>query len=403
MFKNMMSTSGSTLDKSSVQKNTIYTIASLVVSILIFLPMTYLFYLQANDIKAADMIAYITSGREGTESYTIVSQILGFLSLQMEGEYLVAIFVALCVLCTVWGTVCYLSKSLTGANKLVILALALSMNMLMGLYLPSFNTYRQATNTGPTILHNTTYILMKCVAIYAMYFYITAVDKYIEKKSFFIWIRLSCAFVLSALLKPSFILSLSIIMLIELIFDFCKSRGKSFWSNVWLGATVLPTVIVMYLQAQYLFDPSDAKPFQLTAPFQYFITSRNSNVGWSLFQSMAFPLFILAFNFPTFFKNREYRVLTMMGFVGLLPAAFLMETGLRASHGNFIWGYNIGLFFMFIGAAITLYNSIKANKLTENSKKISAVQSIGCALLLWHTMCGFRYVVTFFEDIFGYA
>ena len=262
----------------------------------------------------------------------------------------------------------------------------------MAIYIPQINEFRYVSNVGPSPMHNSTYTVMKLFSLFAMFLFVVIKEKYLKERKIIDWILFSSALILSAYSKPSFAFAFLIVMLIELTIDFALSRGKTIWANIWFGTTVFPTLVLLVYQSVSVFDPGSKTAIILSEPLAYFKLYADSPII-SVLQSMAFPLFVLAFYFPQFLKNMEYRVLTMTGLVGFLQAAFLIETGGRQYHGNFLWGYMVGMFFMFIGAVIVLYKDIASNRDGEIIKKINVKQGVSLLLFALHGWFGLVYMV----------
>ena len=106
----------------------------------------------------------------------------------------------------------------------------------------------------------------------------------------------------------------------------------------------------------------------------------------------AFPLFILVISPRKSSAGAVTRLGLLCAVAGRLEAVAIHETGSRASHGNFLWGWSLSA-WVFWAAAIGQY----ALLLPEKSVRGKLARYGGTALLAWHLAAGAAYIVRIFQ------
>ncbi len=217
---------------------------------------------------------------------------------------------------------------------------------------------------------------------------------------------------LSVYSKPSFLQFFAPAIFLFLLPGVFRTRGKLLPFCLKLALAYLPAVIVLYRQFLAFFSggislgiPASADtvtadslfPVIHSAGVQIYLSGVSFTSAGSFLRSLfslllgllypcAFPLFILAIS------RRRGAVLSLGGLgmaVGQLEALLLHETGSRAYHGNFSWGFYLSVWLFWV-AAIGIY----ADLLREKSLSGRLARWGGTALLLWHLACGAAYVAT---------
>lgn len=188
----------------------------------------------------------------------------------------------------------------------------------------------------------------------------------------------------------------SIAMLLEFIYDLIKTKGKGLKQIIILGTSVIFSLIVLLIQYKILFTGENSNS-SIGFRFGYSLKYWSNYPFVSVLQSLAFPLFVLIFNFKELIKDEKYRILNTMGLIGFAQYLFLIETGERMNAFNWIWGYAMGIFVLFIGGVYKLYQN--AFKVDFQSiiiwKKIYII--IAILILLLHLISGMDYIKILLE------
>mgnify|MGYP001121236884 FL=1 len=92
------------------------------------------------------------------------------------------------------------------------------------------------------------------------------------------------------------------------------------------------------------------------------------------------------------FKDRKYGFAWAIAGVAYLEHLCLAETGERAGDGNFSWGVQMVMVYLFAVSVIRLGEDWPWLKQRLWGRGIAAA---GAVLFLWHTFCGVQYIVLF--------
>ena len=213
----------------------------------------------------------------------------------------------------------------------------------------------------------------------------------------------------SAYAKGSFLQFFAPAILIFLVIDVIRTRGMLLPFCIKLALAYIPAAVIILSQFLTFFGDAgivsssgDAAAAAETVTEAgvaiYFIESSFDGFGdflYSLWDAVivtlylcAFPVFMLLVAPRHSIRSAGYR----LGFIGMvvarLEALCLHETGERAAHGNFLWGYYLSTWVLWC-AALGLYTQLVGEK-TLSGK---LTRWAGTALLLWHLICGIFYVI----------
>lgn len=113
------------------------------------------------------------------------------------------------------------------------------------------------------------------------------------------------------------------------------------------------------------------------------------NVTLSVVLGLAFPLFVI-FVDPRFFIKDTLGKLSLVGYgISFLEAALLGESGIKLSHGDFIWPMLWGMLMLFLTATLRLSVLDKSKNLTTTKQFL--IDSAW--FIFWfHVLCGFLYI-----------
>ena len=230
----------------------------------------------------------------------------------------------------------------------------------------------------PNPFHNATSVAAKPFAL-ATFFTFCAL---MERKDGPIEIKEAVAFALSLLLcvmaKPSYpLVFLTAAGLTEAV-RLIRYRFKNYKEALTLLLCVLPSLLVMlYQNSAMQVAGSGGLGFGLGTVWKHY----SDNIPLAVLKVTAFPLAVLIFNFRKLRENFAYRFAWFQFLAGFAENYFLYEKGERMLDGNFGWGYQYGIFFLFIESAIVLMNS-------DNIKMKKAVQWLVFGA---HLLCGILY------------
>lgn len=257
-------------------------------------------------------------------------------------------------------------------------------NILSAFYLPFASRQHYIGYECANMWHNSTYLFMRLFAIYSLILFIKLYDSYKEKLTFKQWLSFSVVLMLTTGFKASFLTVFAPLMAVLLLVDlFKKTKFLKVFS---FALTVLPSMAVMYLQSLILGGADSGNGYAIS-PFTA-LSLRGDHPKVTLILSVLFPLCVLFFCFSELKKNRIYFYSIVLWAVAFLEVFLLVETGERSLDGNFMWGYSIALFFVFIESII-----VSVKRFLENrNKPIFVIEFIVSTLiLLWHICSGVWY------------
>ncbi len=357
----------------------------------------YLYYRQIQWVDGAvyesDLPAHIKMATETGGVYSLTALLYRILWSLPGGDCLIALVLALFTVGSVFGAAALLGKLDPERDRMpgFYLLAGLLLNLVMPCYIKGFSDGRYIGMQSPSIWHNSTYIVMKCCAIWCMILYLTMEEEIrngIKKKD---WLVFTLALLVTTGVKPSFLVAFAPMMLVILISDLVG--GVPFKRLFFFGCSVLPSLGVILLQNALLFGTDSGNSVALI-PGQAIA----QHTGYPLIVtvlSLFFPLAVAFFHIKKMAQVKWYYSLWIMTAVGFLEYFLLAETGSRSSDGNFLWGYSVAIFLLFLGSLRIWLEDFDARKWAEGNWFEKAGMICCGILLIWHLYCG----VYFFSQL----
>lgn len=211
--------------------------------------------------------------------------------------------------------------------------------------------------------------------------------------------------------KPSFLQFFAPAILVFCLIDVIRTKGRLFPFCLKLALAYLPAALILLIQFFGYFGDgistgaaaaaettTDAAASWVSGGIAvYFLRSDFSGLGeillvtarslFSVAYPCAFPLFILLIAPRRGMGSAVGRLAWIGTVIALVETWLLHETGARASHGNFLWGYYLATWMLWT-AAIGQY----AVLIQEKTLSGRLARWGGTAFLLWHLACGVCYV-----------
>lgn len=337
----------------------------------------------------SDTHAHVRFGQSGQSLYSLMYLTLGLLDRLPMGGVWIAAFLTALLLFGIWATKMLLQYLLPKQNKWVVWMYAFVCNMVFPItmaYVPHFGDFRYKGMLNFNIYHNSTYIGMKPFALLTMLFLFKILKTYAEQRmSFKDWAGLAGMMLVATAFKPNFIVGFAVAILVVLIVDFIRVRGKHFLNFVIMGSTVLPGFFLTLYQSSALYE-SDSSSSQLKIGFLTALRAVVNHPEIPLLLSFVFPLVIFAFCFKDLKSDKYYRFAWLHMLINLAMTVLLYETGARFRHGNYFWGsyFAVGVVFILSVA--------KLDELIEN-KRMGAL-TVSSMALGAHVLCWVNYVCT---------
>lgn len=223
---------------------------------------------------------------------------------------------------------------------------------------------------------------------------------------------------LSAYAKPSFLQVFAPAIFLFLLADVIRTRGRLLPFCVRLALAYLPAALIVLAQVFRFFGGSvsvgagtadtvgaaDTVQTVASGVAVYFLQPSFSGVGQFLTATArcllqilypcAFPLSVLLAAPRRGWKNTSFRLGLLCAAMGFLEMTLLHETGARAEHGNFSWGYYVAVWLLWTSAV-----GVYAQLLSERGRAGTAVRWVSTPLLAWHMACGVLYVERVFRTV----
>lgn len=217
------------------------------------------------------------------------------------------------------------------------------------------------------------------------------------KKTTLYQLALMVLLFLSTITKPSFLMvylpACGLIALARLI----AGKGKNFVSLLIQHLYFIPSLLVFlwqYLKIYILGGGVASQAGETGIAIDFFKVAGMyaPSVLFSLILKMAFPFLVILLWRKVIFKDRLFQLTFLQFIMGLLITWTFVETGKRASHGNFGWGNILASSMLWIFCVV-----FYVRELTQNREAIG--KSVGLkikfgvpgAVLLWHFLAGAAY------------
>lgn len=351
-----------------------------------------LFYLQYSQSGggqfSSDLGSHVTSALNGT-GYSLMATIFRvFYKISPTGlslTFSMALITALTALAALWCMQVVLRQM--GVKKYGVLYIFAGVSALFmsSIYVPQYYPWYYDNSFGTQPWHNSTFLLMRLVGTLAVALYLKMEKTYLKKIEWKDAIAFIILLTLVNYAKPNFIIAFAPMMLIYLIADFIKGRGKGTVQMIKFGMCVIASLWVLLIQQKMLYPGDDDSGIGFTLDYiKEFFSHKLTLV--CLVCGLAFPLFVSLLVLIKKIRFGALGKMWIMFAVSMAQRLFVIETGPRREHGNFCWGSRVCAYYLFIVSFATLvgmYKNKKIGKLTF---------ALGIAIFLLHIASGLFYL-----------
>ncbi|MBR6309252.1 MAG: hypothetical protein IKR39_11675 [Lachnospiraceae bacterium] len=269
-------------------------------------------------------------------------------------------------------------------------------NILIAFYVKAANRAHYIGYQSPNMWHNSTYIFMRFFAILTLLSFLKLYDDYKSGVSLKNWLVFTLLLTVTTGFKASFLTVFAPVLAIVLLRDLCR---KTKFINVFVMAlSVIPPMAVMVLQS-IVMSGTDGSNGYAIKPFAA-LSMRGDHPKATVILSVLFPLVLLLAHIKDFYKDKYYFWSLVMWAIGFLEVFLFIETGERALDSNFMWGYSIALFFLFVSSMVRLFKDIFVEKTSLIQKIICYVAA---AVLVWHVISGINYFCILLSGVTYFA
>ena len=321
--------------------------------------------------------------------YSFTAFVYVFLYKLPYSNMLVALFLTICELLTIYGTYLLLKevwkKYEVKVNSAMTLLSATTLNFVMAFYVKAVNACHYIGYQNATIWHNSTYICMKLLAVFVLWYFLKLMDTYKEKLPVKKWFVFTGLVALSTGIKPSFLMVFAPVMAIMLLIDWLK--GAKFSKVFCFGLTVIPSLLIILWQNMVLFGSDTGNSF-IIKPF-YTLAARSDNPKVALLFSVLFPAIVGIFHIKDVWKDKLYFGSLLVWGFGFLEVFLFVESGTRSKDSNFMWGYSISLFILFLISLVRWVRDLKNKEFLGKIKGIRYAYLITAgATFAYHVVSG---------------
>lgn len=226
------------------------------------------------------------------------------------------------------------------APLLAIVAMSCS-----ALYLPAFNHYAYLGQGSPNIWHSPTILLLKPFAVLTVILF-CRFTPFAQNPADVKRLALAGAVLtLTGLIKPNFPLVFIPAVILYLLLT--GERSPALWGRI--GLSLAPAAAVLGYQYLSTYASAATQNSQVVISFLQVWRLYTPNVFISLLLALCFPLAVLLIRGRRIVETNPGLCLAwLITGTGILQAAFLAETGPRFPDANFMWGYIISLYLLFL-------------------------------------------------------
>ena len=246
-----------------------------------------------------------------------------------------------------------------------------------------------------SVWHNESYIGMRFMAILVLMLFFSTCNHYLERFSWKVFFVESLLFLLVNWVKPNFIIAFGPAMLIMMLVDFYKVKGKHFVRWMMYGIPVLLGALILPFQYLLLFSSSINDNDDSGIAFilgEFFFNQKLPFLN--LILAYSFPVIMFIIHRKEFIKSKFHLVCCLGWLFSFLEFFFLSETGFRRLHENFYWGVRFFTFLMYclsIGYFIADIQKHKKNKQKKN--KAIDMFFVENMFVILHLLAGVVYFV----------
>ena len=333
-----------------------------------------------------------------------VWHVLTWLTMKMfgcEGRMAAAVVSGACVVVTWLFALYYCARCNADVAKPLLLLASVLLMFATPIYLSFFNVCLIYGQWSPNMYHNPTHLMVRAVSMPCFMLYAAELKRIdgdlVPRLGTLRLLALSALFLLAALSKPSSIQVFVPAIGILLVYEAWK-RGKSAFKPLsLLGLTLLPAVALCLLQFMVSFCGLQTNSSGVEFAFLKVWSGSSPCVPVSWLLATAFPLVMAAWTI----RARRFAVQDAMAWLilafGLIEGALLAEKGPRAMNGNFLWGWALGLFFVWLVAMEKFISFVRINVGGDCARRTKWWFRVAVAVLSVHVLSGvwylWRYIV----------
>lgn len=392
---------------SNTVKRRLWWTAALVALAVFAVAMTWLHYQQlcspggGNDPYTSDLGQHLAFARRGM-IYSTTSLLVGP-AYALGGRWGIAVLLTIFHLAAVGIFARGLSPALPRVSCPVRLLFSLAVYFSQAVWIPRGGYWYQGTVIG-TVYHNTTYIMLAPFALCTILAFYRVWQGMAAKLDWRLWLGYTVLLTIATSFKASFVFAFAPALLLLLIADLVRTRGKNLGQEILMGCSVLPSIALCLIQAnvlfadegsglQWIFSVSFDRHAMLWGPF-------NQAALLGLLRSFVFVAAVGILLGRRAWKQFRYRFSLLVFGVAMAEALFFVESGERLYHANLWWGPFICFWvFLLESVSVWLRGCVDWRAGTRDHRLGLRLMVCGAALV-WHIVSGLCFLVLLLQ---GYS
>lgn len=287
---------------------------------------------------------------------------------------------------------------LTASTRLL---LSLIVNLAQAAWIPRGGYWYIGTVNG-TIYHNTTYIMLAPFALLAMLCFYRAWKGMHTGLDGRTWLVYTVLLTLSTAFKANFVFAFAPALLLLLIADLVKNRGKNLKREILMGCSVLPSIILCLLESTVLFGAeSGGEGLELIFSVDpiYF---EKKIITWGIFteparlgliRSLVFVGAVAILLGRAAWGHFRYRFSFLTFAVAMAEALLIVESGERIGHANLWWGPFICYWVFLLESFCAFLRGGRSWLGGERHALLGARLGLCGAALIWQIISGICFLV----------
>jgi hypothetical protein len=239
----------------------------------------------------------------------------------------------------------------------VLLLLTLCLMVVAAIYIPWFSKHMYLGQGNPNIIFSSTMVALKPFELITFILFLLFLDTKGGALSWKHGAAFSLALATSILVKPSFAIIFVPAACLYIFFS-------DFWNikqHFKFSLLLLPSLFLLVWQAYNTFILTQSNGYKGRIILDYFRLWGvwSPSIPVSLLLALAFPLSFALFYPRKILQNAAMKLCWLMLFFGILQFGMFAEPGSYYLAGNFSWGYNVALSFLFIFSTVEFFKEVR--------------------------------------------
>lgn len=389
----------------TAKQRTLWSVA-LAALALFTLAMAWLHYQQlgspggGTDPYTSDLGQHLAFAQKGM-IYSTTSLLIGP-AYTLAGGWGIAVLLAVFHLAAIVLFAAALRPAVPQLSRPARLLLSLVVYLAQAVWMPRGGYWYQGTITS-TIYHNTTYIMLAPFALLAMLWFYRAWQGMAKGLILRDWLVYTLFLTVATSFKASLVFAFAPSLLLLLIWDLIRTRGRNLGREVLMGCSVLPSIALCLIQAKVLFSDSDSglqlvfwvdfdRHAMLWGPF-------NEAALLGLLRSLVFVAAVGVLLGREAWQSFRYRFSLLVFLVAMAEALLLVESGERLYHANLWWGPFICFWFFLLESVSSWLRALARWRSGVCGGHLGLRVLLCGGALAWHILSGVCFLVLMLEGV----